>query len=246
MPDTTLTDLRNRSKGANSFATLIDAVRSIRAAGRLPSSVSDTAIFGYANMVTGADPDAASAWEGRADDPRGWSDEVGRLGYELASMVQDIKGGRGNSARPSEEALQAATGNDRSWRDYQDVAVRKKPTPAKRPPTDYNNVDDISDGLIALGRLPDYVPRAYVDAVVNGLLNSDPSLHAAWLNYDEDKKGFTDLLPAAARSLAREVNNIQVGAAQASPPRPYSNSQMSRMSDSEWKNFQKDFNGVGD
>jgi hypothetical protein len=244
MPDTTLSDLRGRSKNANSFATLIDAVRAIRAAGRLPSSVSDTAVFGYANMVTGADPDAASAWEGRVDDPRGWQDEIGRLGYELASLVQDIKNGRGNSARPSEEALAAATSGDRQWRDYQDTAINKKPAPSKKAPTDYNNVDDISDGLIAIGRLPDYVPRAYVDAVVNGLLNSDPSLHQAWIDYDTDPEAFKALLPAAARSLAREIANIQAGPSQASPPRPFTPTQEARMSDREYAAFQQDFNGV--
>jgi len=131
MPDTTLTDLRSRSKGATQFATLIDAVNTIRAAGRLPSSVSDTSIFGYANMVTATDPEAMSAWEGRADDAKSWRDEVGRLGFELASMVLDIKS-RGGGGRPSEEALAAAAGNDRAWRDYTDTALAKKPALHRR------------------------------------------------------------------------------------------------------------------
>ena len=53
MPDPmTLTDLRSRSKGASDFATLIDAVNAIRFAGRLPSSVSDTSVYGYSTMET--------------------------------------------------------------------------------------------------------------------------------------------------------------------------------------------------
>lgn len=240
MADTTLIDLRSRSKGATQFVTLIDAVGAIRSAGRLPSSVSDTAILGYGIMVTGTDEDALNAWEGRADDPKAWRDEVGRLGFELSSMVVDIKSRGGGGGRLSEEALQAATGNDRAWRDYTDQAISKKPAPAKKPPTDYSNIDDIADGMVAIGRLPDYIPRPYIVGVVYGLLNSDP-----WLDYENDPKPFTDLMPTAARSLAREIANIQAGAVQASPPRPYSNTQMARMSDKEWQVYQQDHNGVG-
>jgi hypothetical protein len=239
----TLTDLRQRSKGASQYVTLADAVNAIRSAGRLPSSVSDTSVLGYGVMVTGTDGDAMSAWEGRVDDPRGWQDEVGRLGYELSSMVVDIKSGRGG-ARPSEEAIAAAAGNDRAWRDHTDAVLAQKPAPAAKPPTDYSGVDDIADGLAALGKIPPYVPRPYIVGVVYGLLNSDPSLHQAWIDYQNEPQAFKDLLPAAARSLAREVANIQAGAVQASPPRPFTNVQMRDMTDREFKNFQRDFNGV--
>jgi hypothetical protein len=245
MADITLTDLRDRSKGASAFATLIDAVSSVRSAGRLPSSVSDTAVLGYANMVTATDPDAMSAWEGRVDDPKSWRDEVGRLGFELASMVVDIKNGRRDSGQPSEEALNAATSNDRAWRDYTDTVINKKLAPAAKPPAEYTSIDDIADGLTALGRIPPYVPRPFIVGVAYGLLNSDPALHQAWLDYDTDPQPLNDLLPAAARALAREISNIQAGAAVAAPPRPYSNAQMARMSDKEWANFQQDWNGVG-
>jgi hypothetical protein len=245
MPDPmTLTDLRERSKGASAFASLVDAVGSIRSAGRLPSSVSDTAVLGYANMVTAIDPAAMGAWEGRVDDPKGWRDEVSRLGYELASMVVDIKNGRRDSGRPSEEALAAAAGNDRMWRDHTDSVINKKPAPAKKPPTEYTSIDDIADGLTALGRIPPYVPRPFVVGVAYGLLNSDPALHQAWIDYDTDPQALKDLLPAAARALGREISNIQAGAAVASPQRPFTPAQEARMSDKEWNNFQQDFNGV--
>jgi hypothetical protein len=81
-------------------------------------------------------------------------------------------------------------------------AVRKGD--ASQATTDYNNVDDISDGLITRSTAR-YVPRV-TDASSTACWG-DPSLALA--QHDEDKKGFTDLLPAAARSLAREVNNIQ-------------------------------------
>jgi len=245
MPDPmTLTDLRSRSKGASDFATLIDAVNAIRFAGRLPSSVSDTSVYGYSTMAVGADPDAQAAWENRADDPKGWRDEIGRLGFELASMVQDIKSCGGGGGRPSDEALQAATGGDRQWRDYTDTVINKKRPPAAKPPTDYASIDDIATGLIALGRIPDYVPRPYVVGVAYGLLNSDPAMHAAWLYYDEDPQALKDLLPAAARALAREIGNIQALPAQASPPRPFTPAQESRMSDGEYRAYQQDLNGV--
>ena len=43
---------------------------------------------------------------------------------------------------------------------------------------------------------------------------------------------------------ATVVANIRAGAAQASPPRPFTPAQMARMSDKEWQAFQEDFNGV--
>jgi hypothetical protein len=244
MPDMSLVDLRSGSKNANSFATLIDAVGAIRSAGRLPSSVSDTSIFGYANMVTGVDQDALSAWENRVTDPQPWRYEVGRLGYELSSMVAAIKA-RGGGGRPSEEALQAATSGDRQWRDYTDQALAKKPAPAKKPPTSYTSPDDIADGLDAIGRLPDYTPRPFILGFTYGLLSSAPDFHQAWLDHDSDPQAFKDLMPKAARALSSEISRIQAGAVQASPPRPYSNTQMSRMSDTEWKNYNQDYNGVG-
>jgi hypothetical protein len=244
MSDLSLTDLRSGSKNANSFATLIDAVSAIRSAGRLPSSVSDTSIFGYANMVTGVDEDAMGAWENRATDPQPWRDEVGRLGYELSSMVVAIKG-RGGGARPSEEALAAAAGNGRMWRDHTDAILAKKPAPAKKPPTSYTSPDDIADGLVALGRLPDYTPRPFILGFTYGLLSSAPDFHQAWLDHDSDPQAFKDLMPKAARALSSEISRIQAGAAQASPPRPFTPAQEARMSDKEWAIFQQDFNGVG-
>jgi len=244
MADMSLDDLRSRSKGATEFATLIDAVASIRSTGRLPNSVSDTSVYGYAVMVTGEDEAAMSAWEGRIDDPKSWRDETGRLGFELASMVADIKSRGGGGGRPSEEALQAAASGDRQWRDYEDSIINKKRPPAAKAPTDYSSMDDIADGLIALGRMPPYVPRPFIVGVAYGLLNSDPALHQAWIDYDTNPQAFKDLLPAAGRALAREVANIRAGAAQASPPRPFTPAQMARMSDKEWQAFQEDFNGV--
>jgi hypothetical protein len=158
-------------------------------------------------------------------------------------MVSDIKAGAGG-ARPTEEALQAATSSDRAWRDYQDAAIAKKPAPAKRPPADYSSMDDIADGLIAIGRLPDSVPRPYVLGFAYGLLNSAPDFHKAWIDYENDSQAFTDLMPKAARALSSEVDNIRRGPYQASRPRPFTPAQEARMSDKEWQAFQEDFNGV--
>jgi hypothetical protein len=240
MPDTSLTDLRNRSKGASQYASLIDAVSSIRAAGRLPSSVSDTSIFGYADMVVASDPAAGAAWQNRDTDPKAWRDEIGRLGYELGSLVADIKA-RGGDSRPSQEMLAAADGGDRQWRDYTDKLSSQKLAPAKKAPKTYSSVDDVADGLVALGKIPDFVPRPYIVGVVYGLLNSDPTLHQAWIDYDTNAKGFEDLLPAAARALAREISNIQKGPSQATPPLPTSPRQLGRLNDSSWEAFKADY-----
>jgi hypothetical protein len=107
MADMSLTDLRQRSKGASDYVTLADAVGAIRAAGRLPSSVSDTSVLGYGICVTGTDVDAMDAWDNRDSDPKAWTAEVRRLGYELSMMVQAIKGRGNGGGRPSDEALQA-------------------------------------------------------------------------------------------------------------------------------------------
>ena len=241
MADTTsLTDLRQRSKGASEFVSLADAVNSIRAAGRLPSSVSDTSILGYANMVTGEDQAALAAWQNRSSDPKSWRDEVGRMGFELGTMVADIKN-RNGGVRPSAEALAAADGTDRTWRDYTDKLSSQKPAPAAKPPEAYASVDDIADGLSALGKIPDFAPRPYVVGFAYGLLNSAPDFHKAWVGYDEDPKPFEDLMPTAARALSSEIARIQAGPSQASPALPATTRQLGRLSEKDWQNFQQDF-----
>jgi hypothetical protein len=240
MPDTSLTDLRNRSKGASQFATLADAIGGIRSAGRLPNSVSDTSVLGYGIMVTGTDPDAMSAWENRDTDAKAWRDEVGRLGFELASMVQSIKA-RGGAARPSQEMLAAADAGDRQWNGYTSSLARQKPTPAAKPPSSYSGIDDIADGLTAIGKIPPYAPRPFIVGFTYGLLNSAPDFHAAWVGYDEDPKAFTDLMPKAARALSSEIARIQSGPAQATPPLPATPRQLGRLSDSNWEAFKADY-----
>ena len=241
MPDTTsLSDLRGRSKGASEFVSLADAVNSIRSAGRLPPSVSDTSILGYANMVTAEDQAALAAWQNRASDAKAWRDEVGRMGFELGSMVLDIKN-RNGGVRPSAEALAAADGNDRTWRNFTDKLSSQKPAPAAKPPTEYTSIDDIADGLTAIGKIPDFVPRPYVVGFVYGLLNSDPAVHAAWIAYDENSKPFEDLMPTAARALSSEISRIQAGPSQASPPLPATPRQLGRLNERDWQNFQQDF-----
>jgi hypothetical protein len=244
MADMTLSDLRGRSKGADVYATLADAVAGIRAAGRLPSSVSSTTVLGYGVLITGSDPDSMAAWENRDRDPKGRSTEMNRLGYELATMVQTIKGRGNGGGRPSEAALTAATGSDRAWRNYTDTVIGKKRPPPAKAPKDYAGVDDIADGLGALGRIPDYVPRPLVLGYTYGLLNSAPDFHKAWVGYNEDSKPFEDLMPVAARALAAEISRIQAGPSQASPPRPFTPAQESRMSDGEYRAYQQDLNGV--
>ena len=249
MADTTtsLTDLRASSKNATTYASLIDAIGAIRAAGRLPSSVSDTSVLGYGNMVTAEDQAAMSAWTNRGSDAKAWNSEVGRMGYELASLVAAIKAGTGG-ARPSAEALAAADGGDRQWRTYTDKLSTAKPAPAAKPPTEYTSIDDIADGLAALGKISSSVPRPFIVAYVYGVLNSAPDFHAAWCNYDEDPKAFEDLMPAAARSLSQEVDRIRRGPAQATRTLPAGATarQVAGWSDKAWQNYMNDSADMAD
>ena len=120
-------------------------------------------------------------------------------------------------------------------------ACTAKPAPPAKPPEAYASIDDIADGLIAIGRIADFVPRAYVLAFANGLISSAPDFHAAWLAYDEDQKAFTDLMPTAARALSSEISRIQAGPSQASPPLPATPRQLGRLNERDWQNFQQDF-----